>query len=120
MKPLKESTEYISYMTGQEMLSHDFIAPDGLRVFGEIVWEDHLRDLVTAQFDLEGELHWKKVHPVELDLRTPEQKRLQRPVEMKKGISKLLSFPQPEYPTEEQRLQRVREELGRINLNERG
>jgi len=72
------------YQRGDEILGREFTLDAGLKVFGNVIFLDWKHDLATAQFDLERETHWKKVHPItELH---PETERLLRVNEMKKPI----------------------------------
>lgn len=71
-------------MRGEVIPSQDFATqPGGLRLFGEIVWEDHHKDEAIAQYTLDGEILYQKVHPTEI--LTPEQQHLKRPSDTREG-----------------------------------
>ena len=73
-----------------------------LPFFGEVVWNDFIQDRATAQFDLQEELHWKRVKK-EVIL-TPEQIHLIRPSDLKNGITQNI-------PTDAEKLALVRHQL---------
>jgi len=52
-----------------------------LPFFGEVVWPEYKQERTTAQLDLTGEVHWKRIRPTE----TPEMERLKRPSDTREG-----------------------------------
>ena len=62
------------YRKGETIPSSDFNSKEGLEFFGNVVYKQHQRDHATAQFDLNGKLHWRKVRPT----CTPEEEHLKR------------------------------------------
>lgn len=76
---------YRAYQEGKIIKSSEFVTPEGLEAFGGVVWEDHVRDLNTAQSSLfDSEVYWQKLHPIDPPL-TPEQEHLKR-VEVRNSI----------------------------------
>lgn len=88
------SKEWHKYMQGKPMLAREFRTVAGGRLFGEIVWEDHRRDDVTAQISLPGfeflgfDTVWQKVHPIEI--KNAEQDHLKEVRELKNGVSQTI------------------------------
>lgn len=63
------------YFSGEAIPARDF-NNKGLEFFGEVVFQDWVKENTTAQEDLWQELHWKRNHPL-IEL-TPEQEHLMR------------------------------------------
>lgn len=84
MKPLEQRPQYVNYMTGKQMPAHDF-NNGGLDIFANYVWPDVLREHATRQLDFEGEVWYQKTRPI--DIRTSEQKHLDRVNELKSGVT---------------------------------
>lgn len=65
------------YRSGEMIPAKDFREEDGgLKLFGEVVWNDFKRGEDVGQFDLDGELWHRKVHPEVI--MTEEQEHLLR------------------------------------------
>lgn len=65
-------------MRGEVIPANDLVSNTGLRLYGEVIFEDWKRDEATQQPDFFGEVYHQKVHPIEMPL-TPEQEHLKRP-----------------------------------------
>lgn len=70
-------------MRGEAIPAGDLTTNAGLRLFGEVMFEDWRRDEATQQPDFFGEVFHQKVHPVEL--LTPEQQHLKRLSDTREG-----------------------------------
>lgn len=75
---------YHRYQRGEFIKSAELNNDAGLRLYGEIIHHEWKQDRATKQLDIEGELHIKKVYPVERPL-TPEQEHLVRPADTREG-----------------------------------
>lgn len=77
---MKELSPIEKYKAGQVVTSLEW--NQQIHHFGQIVHEEWRKEQATAQYDLQGELYWKKVKPtVEM---SPERAYLCRPSDVQK------------------------------------
>ena len=53
------------YKTGELVPASDF--RQDLDFFGEVVWQQVIDEKATRQKDLDGEIWYKRVHPIEME-----------------------------------------------------
>ena len=95
------------YARGEVVTSMDWTADDETINDAWILTDDLQKDQATAQLGLDGELYYKKVHP--LIKLTPEQEHLLRPSDAKTSFVAPPQFLLPK--TDAERLADVRAEL---------
>lgn len=103
---------YHRYMRGEPIMAPELNTPSGLRLYGEIIHFDWQREEAVKQATFDGDIQIRRVHPVEPPL-TEAQEHLKRPSVLHNGTTR-------DFPSTEQRLIEVREQLERINLHGRG
>ena len=87
MKPLEQRQEYIDYMGGKQMPASSFNS--ALDIYSDYVYPEVLKEHTTRQLDFDGEVWYRKVRPLQPSL-TFEQEHLARPVELVKGVNKII------------------------------
>lgn len=75
---------YHRYQRGEKIKASELNSYSGLRLYGEIIHFEWRNDQATKQLDIDGDIHIKKVKPIEPPL-TPEQEHLRRPPDTRAG-----------------------------------
>lgn len=95
------------YNRGELVSAHEFNS-GSLDFFADVVWPMALHEQATRQLGFDGDIYYKRVHPLEFE--TPEKERLARPVVLKNGISQTI-VSRFDDDLEKQRITEIRKEL---------
>lgn len=103
--------EIIAKYNRGEIVSATEFNNGGLDFFSDVVWPMALHEQATRQLGFDGDVYYKRVHPLEFD--TPEKERLARPVVLKNGISQTI-VSRFDDDLERQRITEIRKELANL------
>lgn len=99
------------FQTGETVSASEF-NNGGLDFFSDVVWPMALKEEATRQLGFDQDIYYTRTHPIE-DL-TPEQERLNRPVELKNGITRTIDCQRFDTDLDRMRITEIRKELAEL------